>query len=310
MKKKKANIIRSLLLNKINNEIIAILKTKNLMRINGKKVEELYKLNCITFEVCIIHKLTIGNTYNKDKFIKNSQTFNNNNLINPLELYEHFTDLNEIENLFQGKKLISEKKLNIIKQLNPKKSEIKLINEKKKLKEAFITLKKIIHNLINKTRSIHSTKITNNNKILRIKKSKNQTTTHCKINSFTFNKGSDSDSDFKIKLISMSHRGPSRHIKLNNSNEKKSKRKKNTFSSQILSNVINNKLSHNHENNHNNKNKRKSIFLKQKLDLAKILKLNEENKNEKGNEDNEKEKSSLTSRSENTRLTLLYDDSS
>ena len=59
MKKKKANIIRSLLLNKINNEIIAILKTKNLMRINGKKVEELYKLNCITFEVCIIHKLTI-----------------------------------------------------------------------------------------------------------------------------------------------------------------------------------------------------------------------------------------------------------
>ena len=173
MKKKKANIIRSLLLNKINNEIIAILKTKNLMRINGKKVEELYKLNCITFEVCIIHKLTIGNTYNEDKFIKNSQTFNNNNLINPLELYEHFTDLNEIENLFQGKKLISEKKLNIIRQLNPKKSGIKLINKKKKLKEAFITLKKIVHNLINKTRTIHSTKITNNNKILRIKKSKN-----------------------------------------------------------------------------------------------------------------------------------------
>ena len=36
----KANIIRGILLNKINNEILLKLKKKDQMRINGKKEEE------------------------------------------------------------------------------------------------------------------------------------------------------------------------------------------------------------------------------------------------------------------------------
>jgi hypothetical protein len=49
MRNEKANIIRSILLNKINNEILTNLKKKEQMRINGKNVEDLYKMNCGNF---------------------------------------------------------------------------------------------------------------------------------------------------------------------------------------------------------------------------------------------------------------------
>ena len=51
MKKKKANIIRSILLKKINNEIISIIKRNGKMRINGKTQEDIYKTYSGNYEI-------------------------------------------------------------------------------------------------------------------------------------------------------------------------------------------------------------------------------------------------------------------
>ena len=115
MKNKKANIIRSLLLNKINQEIISIIKRKGQMRINGKTQEDIYKSYSENYEILIIHKLTTGNSLNQFIKIKNALTLNLDNTssfeINNLE------NLNNIDNIFHAKKIISEKKLKIIPKL-------------------------------------------------------------------------------------------------------------------------------------------------------------------------------------------------
>ena len=122
MRNEKANIIRSILLNKINNEILTNLKKKEQMRINGKKLEDLYKMNCGNFEVCIIHKITIGKSINHICKIRNASTVNLD-LTSSIEIYEKLENLKELENLFKGKTIISEKKLNIIPEKKKKKSK-------------------------------------------------------------------------------------------------------------------------------------------------------------------------------------------
>ena len=66
MKRQKVNKIRGKLLNLINNEILTNFKIKDLIRINGFNLKELYNYNCENYEVCIINKILINyNIYNK-----------------------------------------------------------------------------------------------------------------------------------------------------------------------------------------------------------------------------------------------------
>ena len=134
MKNKKANIIRSILLNKINNEIISIIKRNGKMRINGKTQEDIYKTYSGNYEILLIHKLTTGNSLNQFIKIKNALTLNidikSSFGINNLE------SLSNIENIFQAKKIISEKKLSGIPELKIKEKDNYLIkDEKKELKK-------------------------------------------------------------------------------------------------------------------------------------------------------------------------------
>ncbi len=279
MRNEKANIIRSILLNKINNEILTNLKKKEQMRINGKNVEDLYKMNCGNFEVCIIHKLTIGKSINHICKIRNASTVNLD-LTSSLEMYE------KLENLFKGKTVISEKKLKIIPEIKLKKRESIFINEKKKAKDGFLKLRKIERHLINKFPLIPQLNLAKNNL-------ESKTKNYLKRASLPLK----DDSEFKIKLINMSHRGPTHHYKLENNNVKKKKKKINPYSSQLVNNIIfENKVK-------NNKTYRNSILLKNKLDLNKIL--------NDSIEENINNQSLLTTRTKkNSQLMLLYDDSS
>ena len=252
MKYKKANIIRSILLNKINKEIISIIKKKGQMRINGKTQEELYKAYSGNYEILIIHKLTTGNSLNQFIKIKNALTLNidikSSFGINNLE------SLSNIENIFQAKKIISEKKLKIIPEIKEKDNNL-IKDEKKKFKKGFIKLREIIKNLINR----------NNTIIHNIDNSKN-------------NKNN------------ISHKIPSHNYNLDDTGEKKNKKKKlNSSFSQIYKNVIKDK------NFVVNQNKRRSIFNQNKLDINKILKLNNSNiqKNNSLSYRNEKSNNSL-----------------
>ena len=294
MRNKKANLIRSFLLNKINNEIISNFKKKEQMRINGKKEEELYKINCQNYEICIIHKLTIGISLNKLVKIKNVSTYNLN-MIYSLDEIESLDNLKDIKPIYQVKKIISEKKLKIFPQSRIKRNNILFNKQIKKSKLGLLMLRKIVKNLINKTHIIHTIKtIKDENKKLRINrdvKTVFSPKNHLKIKNKEY--------DFKIKLINMSHRGPSHHYKLDNIETKKNNNKKKLTpsSSQILSKVIKKKIN-------NNKSKRKSIFMKEKLSLSNVLNLNDSNIND------DKDNSILTSREGTTKLTLLDYDSS
>jgi hypothetical protein len=220
MRNKKANLIRSFLLNKINNEIISNFKKKEQMRINGKKEEELYKINCENYEVCIIHKLTIGLSLNKLIKIKNVSTFNLNMQFSLYE-FESFENLKDIKPIYQVKKIISEKKLKIYHpKFNIKRNNSILFDNKtKKSKLGLLMLRKIVKNLINKTHIIHKIKTTKEEK----KINKNVKTVICP--TIPLNRKNE-EYDFKIKLINMSHRGPSHHYKLDNIESKKNNNKK------------------------------------------------------------------------------------
>ena len=118
MRNEKANIIRGILLNKINNEILLKLKKKDQMRINGKKEEELYEMNCGNFEVFIIHKPTTGNSMNNICEIRNASTIN-------LDITSSLKNDKQLENIFEGKSVISEKKIkNFPKKKTKKKKKI------------------------------------------------------------------------------------------------------------------------------------------------------------------------------------------
>ena len=166
MRNEKANIIRSILLNKINNEILLKLKKKDQMRINGKKEEELYEMNCGNFEVFIIHKPTTGNSMNNICEIRNASTIN-------LDITSSLKNDRELENIFEGKSIISEKKLKIVPKTKPKKKEKFFQNEKKRSKDGFIKLRKIVRNLINKYQIIPKSNISKDNfqknKIIKIR---------------------------------------------------------------------------------------------------------------------------------------------
>ena len=287
MRNEKANIIRSILLNKINNEILTNLKKKEQMRINGKKVEDLYKMNCGNFEVCIIHKLTIGKSINHICKIRNASTVNLD-LTSSIEIYQKLENLKELENFFKGKTIISEKKLKIIPEKKLKKRESIFINEKKKAKDGFLKLRKIERHLIKKFPLIPQLNIAKNNLESKTKFSKNLKRASLPLKD---------DSEFKIKLINMSHRGPTHHYKLENNNVKKKKKKINPYSSQLVNNkIFENKVK-------KNKTYRNSILVKNKLDLSKIL---NDSIEEKINN-----QSLLTTRTKkNSQLMLLYDDSS
>ena len=280
MKNKKANIIRSILLNKINKEIISIIKKKGQMRINGKTQEELYKAYSGNYEILIIHKLTTGNSLNQFIKIKNALTLNidikSSFGINNLE------SLSNIENIFQAKKIISEKKLKIIPEIKEKDNNL-IKDEKKKFKKGFIKLREIIKNLINR----------NNTIIHNIDNSKNNKKNYPKKNIKTIFKNklkklNDKDKDNNKNNIS--HKIPSHNYNLDDTGEKKNKKKKlNSSFSQIYKNVIKDK------NIVVNQNKRRSIFNQNKLDINKILKLNNSNiqKNNSLSYRNEKSNNSL-----------------
>ena len=289
MRNKKANLIRSFLLNKINNEIISNFKKKEQMRINGKKEEELYKINCENYEVCIIHKLTIGLSLNKLIKIKNVSTFNLNMQFSLYE-FESLENLKDIKPIYQVKKIISEKKLKIYHpKFNIKRNNSILFDNKtKKSKLGLLMLRKIVKNLINKTHIIHKIKTTKEEK----KINKNVKTVICP--TIPLNRKNE-EYDFKIKLINMSHRGPSHHYKLDGIESKNnSNRKLTATSSQILNKVIKKKIN-------NNKTKRKSIFKKEKLSLSNVIQLDDSN--------DVKDNSILTSKTGKTKLTLLDYDS-
>ena len=291
MRNKKANLIRSFLLNKINNEIISNFKKKEQMRINGKKEEELYKINCENYEVCIIHKLTIGLTLNKLIKIKNVSTFNLNMQFSLYE-FESLENLKDIKPIYQVKKIISEKKLKIYHpKFNIKRNNSILFDNKtKKSKLGLLMLRKIVKNLINKTHIIHKKKTTKEEK--KIRNNKNVKTVICP--TIPLNRKNE-EYDFKIKLINMSHRGPSHHYKLDGIESKNnSNRKLTATSSQILNKVIKKKIN-------NNKTKRKSIFKKEKLSLSNVIQLDDSN--------DVKDNSILTSKTGKTKLTLLDYDS-
>ncbi len=291
MRNKKANLIRSFLLNKINNEIISNFKKKEQMRINGKKEEELYKINCENYEVCIIHKLTIGLSLNKLIKIKNVSTFNLNMQFSLYE-FESLENLKDIKPIYQVKKIISEKKLKIYHpKFNIKRNNSILFDNKtKKSKLGLLMLRKIVKNLINKTHIIHKIKTTKEEK--KIRNNKNVKTVICP--TIPLNRKNE-EYDFKIKLINMSHRGPSHHYKLDGIESKNnSNRKLTATSSQILNKVIKKKIN-------NNKTKRKSIFKKEKLSLSNVIQLDDSN--------DVKDNSILTSKTGKTKLTLLDYDS-
>ena len=292
MRYKKANLIRSFLLNKINHEIISNFKKKQQMRINGKKEEELYKINCENFEICIIHKLTIGLSVNKLITIKNVSTFNLNMQFSLYEL-ESFDNLKDIKPIYQVKKIFSEKKLKIF----PPKSNIKrnntlFDNQIKKSKIGLLMLRKIVKNLISKTHIIHTIKTAKEeNKTMR--KNKHVKTVICPKIPLNIE---NEEYDFKIKLINMSHRGPSHHYKLDAIDSKNNSKKKLTpCSSKLLNKVIKKKIKC-------NKSKRKSNFMKEKLSLSNVIQLNDSN--------DIKDNSILTSKAGKTKLTLLDCDSS
>ena len=292
MRYKKANLIRSFLLNKINHEIISNFKKKQQMRINGKKEEELYKINCENFEICIIHKLTIGLSVNKLITIKNVSTFNLNMQFSLYEL-ESFDSLKDIKPIYQVKKIFSEKKLKIF----PPKSNIKrnntlFDNQIKKSKIGLLMLRKIVKNLISKTHIIHTIKTAKEeNKTMR--KNKHVKTVICPKIPLNIE---NEEYDFKIKLINMSHRGPSHHYKLDGIDSKNNSKKKLTpCSSKLLNKVIKKKIKC-------NKSKRKSNFMKEKLSLSNVIQLNDSN--------DIKDNSILTSKAGKTKLTLLDCDSS
>ena len=276
MRNEKANIIRGILLNKINNEILLKLKKKDQMRINGKKEEELYEMNCGNFEVFIIHKPTTGNSMNNICEIRNASTIN-------LDITSSLKNDKQLENIFEGKSVISEKKLKIVPKIKPKKKEKFFQNEKKRAKDGFFKLRKIVRNLINKFQIIPKSNISKdnfeNNKIIKTKKRA----------SFP----SKNESEFKIQLINISHREPAHHYKLENNDVNKKKKKIDLRSSKLF-NIRNHKII---------KSYRKSILIKNKLDLSKIL-------NTSNNEDNKK-KTSLTLKTKNTsQLMLLYNENS
>ena len=277
MRYKKANLIRSFLLNKINHEIIS----------NFKK-----KQNCENFEICIIHKLTIGLSVNKLITIKNVSTFNLNMQFSLYEL-ESFDNLKDIKPIYQVKKIFSEKKLKIF----PPKSNIKrnntlFDNQIKKSKIGLLMLRKIVKNLISKTHIIHTIKTAKEeNKTMR--KNKHVKTVICPKIPLNIE---NEEYDFKIKLINMSHRGPSHHYKLDGIDSKNNSKKKLTpCSSKLLNKVIKKKIKC-------NKTKRKSNFMKEKLSLSNVIQLNDSN--------DIKDNSILTSKAGKTKLTLLDCDSS
>ena len=213
MKNKKANKIRSLLLNKINNEILSIFKREpHMMRINGYNIKELYNFNCENFEVCIINKTIIGSQImNSSRKSKNYSTLHLD--IIPINLLEKLEGENEDNLIVNSKKLLSYQKIKDpkIPSFNLKKKEVmnfyenqELINENKRMKDGFKTMRKILHCLKNKSnitfkdlktpRNISNNPFTN---ILPKRKSYKHKST--KIIS------SQNKRDFKIELINMSY---------------------------------------------------------------------------------------------------------
>ena len=281
MKNKKANIIRSLLLNKINQEIISIIKRKGQMRINGKTQEDIYKSYSENYEILIIHKLTTGNSLNQFIKIKNALTLNLDNTssfeINNLE------NLNNIDNIFHAKKIISEKKLKIIPKLKKKEKENYLIqDEKKKTKQGFIKLRAIIKHLINRNNIIHNFENSKNNK----KNTKKNIKT-------LFKNRLKKNYDKENNVNNMSHKIPSHNYNLDDTIQKKNKKKTlNSSFSQIYKNVIKD------QNITINQNKRRSIFMQKKIDINKILKINNSNLDKKN---------SLSLRYEKSSNSLFYD---
>ena len=161
MKNKRANKIRSLLLNKINNEILSNFKGKEHMRINGYNIKTLYDFNCENFEICIINKTIIGNSQvmNTSRKSKNYSTLHLD--IIPINLLEKFNSDNE-DNLLvvNSKKLLSYQKIKDpkIPPSNLKKKEVinkyenqELLNENKRVKDGFKTMRKILHSIKNKS---------------------------------------------------------------------------------------------------------------------------------------------------------------
>ena len=261
MKKKKANIIRSILLNKINNEIISIIKRNGKMRINGKTQEDIYKTYSGNYEILIIHKLTTGNSLNQFIKIKNALTLNLD--ITSFEI-NNLEGLNNIENLFHAKKIISEKKLSGIPELKIKEKDNYLIkDEKKRAKEGFIKLRTIIKHLINR----------NNTIINNFDNSKNYKKNNPKKTIKTIFKNRLKKMNVEeCNVNNISHKIPSHNYNLDDIMENKYKKKKlNPSFSQIYKNDIKDK------NIVVNQNKRRSIFMQKKLDINKLLKLNNSN---------------------------------
>ena len=279
MKNKKANKIRSLLLNKINNEILSIFKREpHMMRINGYNIKELYNFNCENFEVCIINKTIIGSQImNSSRKSKNYSTLHLD--IIPINLLEKFNSDNE-DNLLvvNSKKLLSYQKIKDPKiPSNLKKKEVinkyenqELLNENKRVKDGFKTMRKILHSIKNKSNITSKDlktprNISNNSFINIIPKRRNYKHKSTKI-------VTNQNTEFKIKLINMSYDD-------NNLNEIQKVIEKNKKNSILKKQNINmNFTKNNHptfsdyikQNSNNNIDKKKKISLRKKLSFNKL----------------------------------------
>ena len=147
MKRQKANKIRGKLLNLINNEILTNFKRKDLIRINGFNLKELYNYNCENYEVCIINQIIRNDNINNQSC--KSKNYSNLHLdIIPIDLLEKFEGEKSSK-----KKLLSKSK---IKQFEtPKNVEMNNINnliiERNKLKKkGLIIMRKILNNIKNR----------------------------------------------------------------------------------------------------------------------------------------------------------------
>jgi len=280
MKNKRANKIRSLLLNKINNEILSNFKGKEHMRINGYNIKTLYDFNCENFEICIINKTIIGNSQvmNTSRKSKNYSTLHLD--IIPINLLEKFNSDNE-DNLLvvNSKKLLSYQKIKDpkIPPSNLKKKEVinkyenqELLNENKRVKDGFKTMRKILHSIKNKSNITSKDlktprNISNNSFINIIPKRRNYKHKSTKI-------VTNQNTEFKIKLINMSYDD-------NNLNEIQKVIEKNKKNSILKKQNINmNFTKNNHptfsdyikQNSNNNIDKKKKISLRKKLSFNKL----------------------------------------
>ena len=300
MNHKNANKIRSFLLNKINNEILSNFKREQHMRINGYNIKELYDFNCENFEICIINKTIIGsqvtNSSNSSRKRKNYSTLHLD--IIPINLLEKIEGANE-DNLLvvNSKKLLSYQKLKDpkIPSLNIKKKEIinsyknqNLLNENKRIKDGFKTMRKILHFIKNKSyitfKDLKTPRNVSKNSFKNIiPKRRNYKNKSTKVVS------THQKNDFKIELINMSYDD-------NNIDDYKKEIEKNKINSILKKENMNMNTKNNHPTFSNYIKHNNSNIKKKKINFENLKNKNYEKYNE-----------SKTERPKITKLTLQDD---